>query len=200
MVVLIIQSCPTLFNPMDYSLTGSSVHGIFEARILEGVAISSSRGSSQPRDQTCISCVSCIGSRFFTNCTTWEAPIYTECCVLSRFCRVRLCVTDPMDCSLLSSSVHRILQIRILKWVAIPFCRGSSRLRDQTCILCIADRFVTIRATREPLRPSRVMPSELATLFFCYKKKDNSFWECRQIILMIRSISYHCRWWLQPWN
>ena len=100
-----------------------------------------------------------------------KPPYIQSARVLSRFCRVRLCVTDPMDCSLLSSSVHRILQIRILKWVAIPFCRGSSRLRDQTCILCIADRFVTIRATREPLRPSRVTPSELATLSFCYKKK-----------------------------
>ena len=42
--------CLTLGNPMDYSLPGSSVHGILQARILEWVAISSSRGSSQPRD------------------------------------------------------------------------------------------------------------------------------------------------------
>ena len=44
----------------ECSPSGSSVHGILQARILEWVAISSSRGSSQPRDQTCISCVSCI--------------------------------------------------------------------------------------------------------------------------------------------
>ena len=43
------QSCPTLCDPMDCSLPGSSVHGIFQARILEWVAISISRGSSQPR-------------------------------------------------------------------------------------------------------------------------------------------------------
>ena len=49
--------------PMDCSLPGSSVHGILQARILEWVAISSSRGSSWPRDQTC---VSCIASGFFT--------------------------------------------------------------------------------------------------------------------------------------
>ena len=54
------QSCPTLCNPMDCITPGSSVHGIFQARILEWVAISSSRGSSKPRDQTRISCVSCI--------------------------------------------------------------------------------------------------------------------------------------------
>ena len=42
-VCSVAQSCPTLFHPMDYSLQGSSVHGIFQARILEWVAISSSR-------------------------------------------------------------------------------------------------------------------------------------------------------------
>ena len=57
---LVIQLCPTLCDPMDSSPSGSSVHGIFQARILEQVAISSSRGSSQPRDRTRISCVSCI--------------------------------------------------------------------------------------------------------------------------------------------
>ena len=46
----VAQSCPALCNPMDYSLPGSSVHGIFQARILELVAISNSRRSSQPRD------------------------------------------------------------------------------------------------------------------------------------------------------
>ena len=48
--VLIAQLCPTLCNPMDCSLPGSSVHGIFQARILEWVAIPFSRGSSGPRD------------------------------------------------------------------------------------------------------------------------------------------------------
>ena len=49
---LVAHSCPTLCNPMDYSPPGSSGHGIFQTRILEWVAISSSRGSSWPRDQT----------------------------------------------------------------------------------------------------------------------------------------------------
>ena len=56
------QSCPTLCNPMDCSPPGSSVHEVFQARILEWVAISFSRGSSQPRDWNCVSWVSCIGS------------------------------------------------------------------------------------------------------------------------------------------
>ena len=55
----------TLCYPTDYSLPGFSVHGISPARILDWVAISSSKGSSQPRDQTQVSWVSCIG-RFFT--------------------------------------------------------------------------------------------------------------------------------------
>ena len=55
------QFCPTLCSLIDYSLPGTSVHGLVQARILEWIAISSSRGSSQPRDQTRVSCVSCIG-------------------------------------------------------------------------------------------------------------------------------------------
>ena len=58
--VLCVQSCPTLCDPMDCSSPGSSVHGISQARILEWVAITFSRGSSRPRDRTCISCVSCV--------------------------------------------------------------------------------------------------------------------------------------------
>ena len=62
----LLQLYPTLCDPMDCSLPVSSVHGILQARIPEWVAMPSSRGSSQPRDQTCISCVSCIAGSFFT--------------------------------------------------------------------------------------------------------------------------------------
>ena len=51
----------TLCDPMDCSLPGSSVHGIFQARILVWVTMSPWRGSSWPRDQTWVSCISCIG-------------------------------------------------------------------------------------------------------------------------------------------
>ena len=61
-----LQLCPTLCDPMDYSPLGSSVHGILQERILEWVAMPTSKGSSGPRGQTCISCGSCIGGRFFT--------------------------------------------------------------------------------------------------------------------------------------
>ena len=58
----VAQSCLTLCNSMDCSLPGSSVHGIFQARILEWVAISLSRRSSQPRDWTLVSHI--VGRRF----------------------------------------------------------------------------------------------------------------------------------------
>ena len=51
-VLLVAQSCPTLWDPKDYSPPGSSVHGILQARILEWVTISFSRRSSQPREWT----------------------------------------------------------------------------------------------------------------------------------------------------
>ena len=68
----LLQSFPTLGNCMDCSLPGSSIHGIFLARILEWVAIPFSRGSSWPRDWTQDSC---IAVRFFTNWYTREALV-----------------------------------------------------------------------------------------------------------------------------
>ena len=58
----VAQWCPTLYDPVDCSLPCSSVHGIFRARVLEWVAISFSRGSSQPRDRTWVSCI--VGRHF----------------------------------------------------------------------------------------------------------------------------------------
>ena len=93
----LLQSCLTLCDPLDCSPSGSSVHRIFQARILEWLA---SRGSSQPRDQTHVSYVSCIGRKVLyhwrhlgspyiyvyvhththvmMNCIkySWQAPIY----------------------------------------------------------------------------------------------------------------------------
>ena len=60
---LVTKSCLTLWDPVDCSPPGSSLHWIFQARILEWVAIPYSRGSSWPRDWTC---VSCLAGGFFT--------------------------------------------------------------------------------------------------------------------------------------
>ena len=79
------QLCLTLCNPMDCSPPGSSVHGIFQARILEGVARPSSRGSSPPTDWAWVSCVSCIAGGFFTTELLEKAPDSSQgcskCCV-----------------------------------------------------------------------------------------------------------------------
>ena len=69
----VAQSCPTLCDPMDFSLPGFSIHGILQARVLECVAISFSKGSSRPRDWTR---VSHIPGRCFNLWATREAPNY----------------------------------------------------------------------------------------------------------------------------
>ena len=69
------SSCLSLCNPMDWSLPGSSVHGIFQERILQWISISYSR-RSRARDWTHISCISCIGRWFLYHCTTWKVVLF----------------------------------------------------------------------------------------------------------------------------
>ena len=69
----IAQSCLTLCNPMDCSLPGSSIYGIFQARVLEWVAISFSRGSSRPRNRTRVSCI--VGRRFTVWPIKWNKQV-----------------------------------------------------------------------------------------------------------------------------
>ena len=70
------QMCASLCDPMDCSPPGSPVHGISQARILQWVAISSSRGSSRPRDQTGVSRVSCSGRQILYHWATWETSLW----------------------------------------------------------------------------------------------------------------------------
>ena len=107
--MLVTQSYLTLCDPMDCSPPGSSVHEFFQARILEWVAISFSRGSSQTRDRTW---VSCTAGRFFTHWATREAQSESE---VAQLCPT-LC--NPMDCSPPGSFIHGIFQARVLEWVA----------------------------------------------------------------------------------
>ena len=78
----VAQSCPTLCDPMDCSLPGFSIHGIFQARILEWVAISFSRGSSWPRNQTW---VSCIAGKCFILWATREALVCSPYILVSLY-------------------------------------------------------------------------------------------------------------------
>ena len=118
--VLVTQSCLTVCDPGDCSPPGSSVHGIFQAKILEWVAIPFSMGSSQPRDQTVLSYTA---SRFFTIWATREA-LYPPTAKSLQSC--------PTLCNPKDYTVHGILQARILEWAAFLFSRGSSQPRDLT--------------------------------------------------------------------
>ena len=68
-------------------------------------------------------------------------PSFSQCVVVPQSCPT---LWNPLDCSLPGSSVHRILQARILNWVAILFFRGSSWPRGRTCTSCISGRYFTI--------------------------------------------------------
>ena len=124
---------------MDYSLSGSSVHGILQVRILEWVAISFSRGEVTAAAKSLVVSDSVrphrrqptrlprpwdspgkntgVGCQFLLQCmkVKSESEVAQSCPTLS----------DPMDCSLLGSSVHGIFQARVLEWDAIAFFRRS---------------------------------------------------------------------------
>ena len=102
----VVQSCLTLRDPMDYSLPGSSIHGILQARVLEWAAIAFSEMSSDT--------VRCpVGGKNHRSQITMSV-----CTKLLQSC---LTFCNPMDYSPPGSSVHGILQARILEWVAISF-------------------------------------------------------------------------------
>ena len=153
-----LESCLTLCGPMGRSLPGSSVHGIFQLRILEWIVMTSSRRSYWPRDWTRASSISCITGGFSPVCLAqgYHCPLpaisvyvlWSVMCLWSEAKWSESCsvVSDslwPMDCI-----VHGILQARILVQVAFPFSRGSSQPRDRTQVSRIAGRFYTRWATR----------------------------------------------------
>ena len=112
---LVAQSCPALCNSIDCSPPSSCVDGILQARISEWVAIPFSWGSSQPKDQTQ---VSCIAGWFSTVWATREVWI-----VVSEVIQSYPTLCDPMNRSLPGSSIRGIFLARILAWVSISFSR-----------------------------------------------------------------------------
>ena len=203
-----------LYDPLDYNPPGSSVQGIFQARVLEWVAISSYR-DFQP-----ISCVSCMAGgcsiaepsrkphlyprpTLFSTRLWWASPnkvsslwsldtdagnLYSNWITFLKLWLEHFesegesevaqpCPTlcDPMDCSLPGSSLHGILQARILEWVAISFSRGSSQPRDQTPASHIPGRRFNLWATREHFSPPLSNSQWLPALFCLWNKIQNSF-------------------------
>ena len=109
------QLCLTICDPVDCKIPGSAVHGIFQARVLEWVAISFSRGSSQPRDWTQ---VSRIADRHFTLWATREAIILLYklliyCCSVAKSC---LTLCNHMDYSMPGFSVLLIFVFLMLSF------------------------------------------------------------------------------------
>ena len=108
LVCSVTPLCPTLCDSIDCSLPGSSVPGIFQARILEWVAVSYSGGSSWPRDWTLISWSPTLADILFINCTTWEILIclHTHICYIIY---VHTCIHtgegngNPLQCSCLEN-------------------------------------------------------------------------------------------------
>ena len=104
--VLVTQSCPTLYDPMDCSQPSSFVHGILQARILQWVAISFSRRSSQPRDQNRVSCITGI---FYYHLSHQGSPTVCVCFSTSGAQKDLLGVTQSlMGQMLLSKSAVKI--------------------------------------------------------------------------------------------
>ena len=110
-----LKSYPTFCDPMDYSLLGSSLHGILWARILEWVAMPSSRGLSWFRDQTHISCVSCNAGGFFTHRATWEALFSST----ARYYVIRICYVLPFHSTNLYFCCLTFFAIKIYDAISI---------------------------------------------------------------------------------
>ena len=117
----------------------------------------------------------------------------------------QLCLTlcDPMDCSLLGSSIHGIFQARVLEWVAISLSRGSSQLRDWTQVSRIVGRRFTVWATREArCRKSEKNPTSLKKKISISPMEINvrainlSFYSFIQILVLW----LHGIGWLNEWR
>ena len=109
----VAQSCPTLCNPTDNSLPGSSGHGILQARILEWVVISSPWGSSQPRDWTLVSRISYIGRWVLYHWAIWESQSYCVLCLVAQSC---LALHNPWTIALPAPLSMGTLQARAIIW------------------------------------------------------------------------------------
>ena len=173
---------------MDYSLPGSSVCGIFQARILEQIAISFSKGSSQPRDWTHVSYASYIGRQILYHWVTWKI-IYQ--CVQSHFSCVWLCMT------LWTVACQAPLSKRFSRqeyWSGLPFPSPGDLPDPESQLTSVESAaltgwFFTTRATWSTLnlnglnksvkRPWQNRLKNVIQLYIVYKKLTSNITTCR---------------------
>jgi len=129
MKVLVTQSWLTFCDPMDCSPPGSSVHGILQEGILVWVAISFSRGSSWPRDQTC---VSCTAGRFFT---VWATRGYKKDILIFNHIRQVICMVGLLVNAKVSGKKKKGWIIPWNSWVS------DTALKDQIPVGCEAREY-----------------------------------------------------------
>ena len=141
MCAKLLQSCPTLCDPVDYGSPGSSVRGIFQARIQEWFAMPSFRGSSWPRDRTHIFYVSCTGRQVFFFFLPLVPPGKSE-----RWKALSCVQVFATSWTIQSTEFSRPFWSGVGR---LSLLRGSSQPRDQTQVFHIAGGFFTSWTTRE---------------------------------------------------
>ena len=148
-----LQLCPTLWDPMDCSLPGSS--GILQARILEWVARPSSRGSPRPRDQTWISCIS---GGFFTGEPPGKLnwPLYIPLKFTSSFMQLfHLILPTTLWGQVFMIPILQMsrLRLRVKKWLALAHWEAAQRFQSRTasCEAWCSWHFTTLESRYSPL-------------------------------------------------
>ena len=135
----VAQSCPTLHDPMDSSPPGSSVHGVFQARIMEWIAISSSRESSWPSDRICISSVSLQWQADSLPLSHLGSP-YLQQVETTLHCSARASLCSGCSCCrawILGAQAQQFWSMGLVAWRHVE----SSQTRLRTQVLCI-DRWI----------------------------------------------------------
>ena len=163
----VAPSCPTLCDPVDCSPRGSSVHGILQARVLEWVAISFSRGSSRPRDRTPVSWIAgrCFNLWAISICL-FQTNDPEEPCMHARSVVSNSLWSHELQPTRLLCP-FRIFQARILERVTISYSRGSSCPRDQTCVSCICCSGRQIPYLGSPEEPGKEQRERLKATWIC---------------------------------
>ena len=140
-VCVCAQSCLTLGNLMDYSLPGSTAHGIFQAGKMKWVAISSSRGSSWPMDWTCVSCISCIGRQILYHWATWEVREfiyvnYIHWLMMLLSSTMFLLISSLLDLSVSGQEVLKSPTTKVVGFICFP-CNFISFCLMLLPLMCI---------------------------------------------------------------